>query len=341
MRVAFEQTGFELDAAGSARAARGLQAALEARDDVELVPVRQPGTARSRLRRGLARELTWFPLRLPRRARALRADILHCPMPLAPPRRHEIPTVVTVGDAIAWTHPQWLSRAHALHARLALAPALRRAAAVIVPSEHTRGELLSALSGLDPGRVAVTPWGVDTRFTPGTGPPERGSYLLAVGTLQPRKNLEAVLAAFERLGSKHRLVVVGARGWRDDSVIEKLARDHVDLLGHVSDDELVVLYRGAKCLVFPSLGEGFGFPLLEAMACGTPVVCADAGSLPEVAGGAARTVSPHDHDALAAAVAEVLADPAPWRDRGLARAATFKWERCAEQTVAVYRDAAA
>jgi glycosyltransferase involved in cell wall biosynthesis len=341
VRVAFDQTGFELDQAGSARAARGLQAALEARDDVEVVPMRQPGARGSRLWRGLARELTWFPLRLPRRTRALGADVLHCPMPLAPLRRHGIPTVVTVGDAIAWTRPEWLTRAHALHARLILGRALRRAAAVIVPSEYTRGELLSALPGLDPARVAVTPWGVDARFSPGPGPEGLRPYLLAVGTLQPRKNLEAAVAAFDHLGCDHRLVVVGARGWGDEGLMNELTRDRVELRGHVRDDELVTLYRGASCLVFPSLAEGFGFPLVEAMACGTPVVCASAGGLPEVAGGAARIVAPHDHEALATAVSEVLADPSPWRERGLARAADFTWERCAEQTVRVYREVVA
>jgi glycosyltransferase involved in cell wall biosynthesis len=188
--------------------------------------------------------------------------------------------------------------------------------------------------------VVVTPWGIDTRFSPGPGPKGPGPYLLAVGTMQPRKNLEAALATFERLSGDYRLVVVGGRGWRDNSVTKQLTRDRVELLGRVGDDELVSLYRGAACLLFPSLAEGFGFPLLEAMACGTPVVCAKAGSLPEVAGGAARTVPPHDHDALAAAAAEVLADPAPWRERGLARAAEFTWKRCAEQTVRVYREAA-
>jgi glycosyltransferase involved in cell wall biosynthesis len=341
VRIAFEQTGFELDAAGSARAARGLQAALEARPDVELVPIRQPGAVGSRLRRGLARELTWFPLRLPRRARALGVDVLHCPMPLAPPRRHPVPTVVTLGDAIPWTNPRWLTPAHALHARLVLAPALRQAAAVVVPSKHTRSELLRVVRGLDPERVVVTPWGVDERFSPGRGPEGATPYLLAVGTLQPRKNLQAAVAALERLDTDHRLVVVGPRGWHDDALMARLRRDRVEVLGHVSDAELVTLYRGAACLVFPSLSEGFGFPLVEAMACGTPVVCADAGSLPEVAGDAALIVPPHDHAALATAVAAVIADPAPWRERGRARAATFSWARCADQTMSVYREAAA
>jgi glycosyltransferase involved in cell wall biosynthesis len=148
------------------------------------------------------------------------------------------------------------------------------------------------------------------------------------------------LAAFERLDGKHRLVV-GARGWRDGELTDRLKRKGVDVLGRVDDEELVTLYRGASCLLFPSPAEGFGFPLLEAMACGAPVVCADSGSLPQVAGGAARLAPSHDHDAIAGAIAEVLADPKHWRERGLARAARFTWARCAEQTVRVYREAAA
>jgi alpha-1,3-rhamnosyl/mannosyltransferase len=193
--------------------------------------------------------------------------------------------------------------------------------------------------------VAVTPYGIDPAFTPGPGPDDRAEpYLLAVGTLQPRKNLEAALAAFERLhagGLEHRLVVAGARGWRDEELVARLraspAAARIDLAGRVDDAALVALYRGAACLLFPSRAEGFGFPPLEAMACGTPVVAAAAGSLPEVVGDAAPLVPPEDHAALADAVARVLADPEAWRARGLAHAAGFTWARCAEQTVAAYR----
>ena len=108
------------------------------------------------------------------------------------------------------------------------------------------------------------------------------------------------------------------------------------MLGQVSDAELVALYRDASCLIFPSRGEGFGFPPLEAMACGTPVVAAAAGSLPEVLGDAAPLVDPDDPASLAASIADVLADPQPWRERGLARAAQFTWSRCAELTVTAY-----
>lgn len=340
MRVAYELTGLELDTGGSARAARELRAALEARGDVELLPVAQPGTRGGRIVRGVARELTWFPRRLPRRVARLGADVLHCPLPLAPPVRHPTPTVVAVGDALAWEHPEWFTRANSIHARTLLTRALRRATAVVVPSEHTRARLRDAI-GVD---AVVTPWGIGPQFSPGAGEP--GDYLLAVGTFQPRKNLEAAVAAFERLERNDlRLVVAGARGWGHEAVLARArnspAAARIELLGRVSDEELVELYRNAACLVFPSRGEGFGFPPLEAMACGTPVIAARSGSLPEVLGDAAALVDPDDVDGLAATLETVLANPEQWRARGLARAAEFSWARCAEETVAVYRSAIA
>ncbi|HWT22764.1 MAG TPA: glycosyltransferase family 1 protein, partial [Solirubrobacteraceae bacterium] len=280
----------------------------------------------------------------PARARAAGAEVLHCPMPLAPPRRIGLPVVVAIGDALLWDHPEWFTRAHVLHARTALARALRHAAAVLVPSAFTRDRLRAHLRGLD--EVHVTPWGIAPRFSPGEAPRMSGPYLLAVGTLQPRKNLEGALAAFERLhagGLEHRLVVAGARGWRDEALVARLraspAAARIELAGRVDDDALVALYRGAACLLFPSRAEGFGFPPLEAMACGTPVVATTAGSLPEVLADAAPLVDPDDHAGLAEAATRVLADPEPWRARGLAHAARYTWERCAELTVAAYRAA--
>jgi glycosyltransferase involved in cell wall biosynthesis len=346
LRVAYEQTGLELDATGSARAARDLRTALEARGDVELVTVAQPPGRGGRVVRGLERELTWFPLRVGRAARRAGADVLHCPMPLAPPLPHATPTVVTINDAIAWDHPEWLTRENALHARLVLAPALRRAAGIVVPSEHTRERLLSRVRGLDRGRISVTPYGIGAAFTPGPRA-DREPFLLAVGTLQPRKNLETALLAFERLaadGLEHRLTIAGGRGWRDAALLERIsaspAAARIDRVGSVADAELVELYRSAACLLYPSRAEGFGFPPLEAMACGTPVVAARAGSLPEVVGDAAPLVEPDDAAGLAGAVAGVLADPAPWRERGFARAREFSWPRCAELTLEAYRRAA-
>ena len=354
MRAGLELTVLELDTGGTARAARGLARALAERGDVDLVPLRQGGRVRGRVARGLVRELAWLPLVLP--ARALRAglDVLHCPGPNVPLRPGRVPLVVTVQDVLAWAHPDWMGRANVAQHRLVLERALPHAAAVLTPSAFTRTALL-AREGLDPERVHVAPLGVEPRFTPAPeGKPGAGRegptpYLLAVGTLQPRKNLEAALAAFERgvdAGLGHELVMVGARGWRDDAVVARVRRSRharrIRLAGFVDDDELVELYRGADALLFPSRHEGFGLPALEAMACGTPVVAAAAGALPEVLGEAGMLVDPDDHNAWGEALLDLLSDGdrrASLRAAGLRRSATFSWAACAQRTVSAYRAA--
>jgi glycosyltransferase involved in cell wall biosynthesis len=359
LTVGFELTGLELDAAGSARATLGLRRALEARSDVTVVPLaqrRRPRLRLGRIIRGLGRELVYFPVVLPRRAARLQLDLLHCPMPLAPVRA-STPFVVTVNDMAVWDHPEWFERPIVLQQRLVLAPALRRARRILTPSYSTRRRLLEVLD-VDADAVEVAPWGVDERFSPGPPPSailERlgieGPYLLVVGTLEPRKNVEAALEAFERLvedGAEHLLVVAGARGWREDPLMGRLrqspASDRLRLVGRVDEDALLGLYRGAECLVYPSRYEGFGFPPLEAMACGAPVVCARSSSLPEVVGDAAVMFELDDREALHGALADLLGAPARREElarRGPERAAEFTWERCAELTVRVYRNAAA
>jgi alpha-1,3-rhamnosyl/mannosyltransferase len=210
---------------------------------------------------------------------------------------------------------------------------------------------------VDPGRIDVTPYAPDPAFTPGPADPRAlsrmgvaGPYVLTVGTLQPRKNLESALEAFERLtaaGGRQRLVVVGARGWRDQQLAQRLrrspARARIRALGRIPDADLVELYRGADCLLYCSRGEGFGFPTLEAMACGTPVVCSSTTSLAEVAGNAAVLADPDDVDDIERALREVLGSPdrrAELSRRGRKRAAMFAWDRCAELTLAAYRRAA-
>jgi glycosyltransferase involved in cell wall biosynthesis len=354
LRVALDLTGLELDVGGSARAIAALRAALERRDDVEVLPMahrgRPPSGGARRMLRGFHRELAYMPIQLPRRAAAAGADLLHCPVGVASVRSR-IPLVVTVNDVMALEHPDWFTRANALQQRLVLPRALAAAANVIVPSHYTR-ERLVANCRVDPWRVDVVPYGVGPGFTPGPADSSalerlgvESPYVLTVGTLQPRKNIPAALAAFERAtpeGSPHTLVVAGPRGWHDDAVAGMLRKPRVRPVGAVSDEQLVELYRGADCLLFPSLYEGFGFPVLEAMACGTPVVCANRTSLPEVAGDAGVLVDPEDTDAFAAALTEVLSSEgrrAELAAAGLAHARTFSWRRCADLTVAVYRRA--
>lgn len=345
IRVGLELTGLELDRAGSARAVEGLREALARRDDVEIAPFAQPSQRAGRIARGLARELVWFPLILPRRAAGV--DLLHCPMPLAPPRPR-VPLVVTLYDTLPWERPEWFGRAIVLQHRTSLRAAVRRAARVLVPSEHTKERVRSVL-GIASDRVDVAPLGLGDQFTPdGTARSANRPYILTVGTLQPRKNLELAVAAFERLPSSldHRLVVVGARGWRERDLLRRVesspAAGRIELTGWVEEHELVELYRGAECLVLPSRAEGFGFPVLEAMACGTPVMCARAGALPETAGGAALLFDPDNVGKLADELGELLCDSRlrdELRRRGLERARDFSWDRCAELTVAAYRAA--
>src|SRR5204863_401399 len=160
-----------------------------------------------RIARGLARELAWFPFQLARRVRRERLDLLHCLSPNMP-RRAPVPVVATIHDVLPWSHPHWMTRANVLQHRFVVAPGLRHAGAVVVPSDFTRAELVARL-GVEPGRVVVAPIGVDPRFSPGGGPADRADpYVLTVGTLQPRKDLAGALAAFDRVvaaGLPHRL----------------------------------------------------------------------------------------------------------------------------------------
>src|SRR4051812_9372930 len=339
MRVAFELTVLELDRAGTARAVRGLRDALVAHGDVELLELAHPGRRGRPVLRGLDRETRWFWGGLRRAAR--NAELLHLPAAVGP-WRAPVPLVVTLNDVLALEHPGWFSRANVLQQRLAVRRLACAAARVIVPSAWTADRLM-AVTGTPRERIRVIPYGVDARFTPGEPDAEAlkrlgidGPYVLTVGTLQPRKGLDVLADACA--GIDHRLVVAGARGWHDDAILARL-EGNATITGRVSDADLVTLIRGADALVHGSAHEGFGFPPLEAMACGTPVVAVRRSSVAEVVGDAGELAEP---DALAPALARVLGDQglrAEMRSRGLQRARELTWERCAEATMDVYREA--
>ncbi|MGI8631748.1 MAG: glycosyltransferase family 4 protein [Solirubrobacterales bacterium] len=358
LRIGFELTVLELDNAGIARYARSLRDALESVEGLEILPVAHPassGGKRGRYVRGLSRELRWFPRSLHGSLEALDVDVLHCPSPLAP-RDPRIPAVVTIHDVLPLQHPRWFTRANVFHQRVVLPGAARAASRVIAVSTSAADAIVEVL-GVDPERIEVIPSGVDPVFSPGDIPPETLSrhgltrpYILTVGTLQPRKNVEAAIAAFERVSrhpDPHQLVLVGSRGWREGELMERVrrspARERIKILGRVSDPDLVALYRGAQCFVFPSRAEGFGLPVLEAMACGTPVVASDRTSIPEVAGSAALLVDPDDGEAMARGLEHVVRS-APRRQElrglGIAHASQFTWDRCASATAELYREVA-
>ena len=339
--------------AGVGRYPRGLLPALRQVDGVELEVLsagrRRGKTVARRVLDGVVREGIYYPFGLAAVARGRGVDLVHCPAPFGAVVRDR-PLVMTVHDLIALRRPELFSRTIALQLRLAARIHLRRADRILTGSRHTRSELVE-LAGIDPGRVVVTPYGVEGRFRPvgrdaswlaerfGVG----SRYVLCVGTLEPRKNLVGALRAFGRLAVDDCvLVVAGGRGWRNEAFERELRRQpgRVVLTGFVSDEELVRLYSGAELFLFPSLSEGFGFPVLEAMACGAPVVSSDRTSLPELVEGAGLLADPEDDDALAAACERVLSEPAlaaELRERGFERATAYSWQACAEATMGVYR----
>jgi glycosyltransferase involved in cell wall biosynthesis len=321
MRVALDVSPLRLTRAGSARYVSGLRDAL--RERVELRELAWGGSGRAT---AALRDAAWYPLVLPRAATGV--DVLHCPT-FRGPLRSSVPLVVTVLDLAVLRHPRFFNRWTRTYSKLTVPRVVRAARRVIAISEFTKRELVELLA-VAPERVSVI--GVPPR--PGLsadGPQESGEYVVAVGTLEPRKNLARAAEAARRAGIELR--VAGARGWGD------LSLNGVRWLGEVSDDELARLYRGARALVYPSLYEGFGIPILEAMACGTPVVTSAGGATEEVAGGAAVLVDAADPAAIADGIAEADRRRDELRRLGLARARAFTWTDVAARTIDVYREA--
>jgi glycosyltransferase involved in cell wall biosynthesis len=271
------------------------------------------------------------------------------------PRLKRVASVFTVHDLAYLRYPQY----HLLQNRLFLAYMMPRFLAqadhIITISESTRRDVLKHYR-LDPAKIDVIPEGVEPRFTPAVGAEQVNAvrqaydlparFILFVGTIEPRKNLMTLLEAFAALRVKHPqvgLVIAGGKGWLYQSFFDRLSalglQDVVKLTGFVADEQLPALLNAAEVFAFPSHFEGFGLPPLEAMACGVPVVCSNASSLPEVVGEAGLLVAPDDLHAWVEALDRLLSDPALRQDlrgRGLARARQFTWEAAARQTLAVY-----
>ena len=266
----------------------------------------------------------------PIRRRLEAAEALHFPLTIALPEVRR-PYAVTLHDIVHHDLP--FPRVERLFRLAAYDRSARRATLVIVPSEFVRGRVADRLA-VPPGRIRVALHGIDhARFAPGDE--ERESFLLYPARPWPHKNHERLFQAFalvRRDRPELRLVLTGG-GHRPGPY-----PPGVEVLGLVSADELVSLYRRAGALVFPSLYEGFGAPPLEAMACGCPVACSNAASLPEVVGDAARTFDPRSVEDMATAIADVLDRPAEWQARGPERAEMFTWDASARAHEDVYRE---
>jgi glycosyltransferase involved in cell wall biosynthesis len=275
---------------------------------------------------------------LPRAAKS--ADVLHAPNCFLPLRR-PCPGVVTIHDLAFEQYPGDFARATGAKYRAWTPRAARSAERVIVPSSFTRDDVVRRY-GVDEQKVHVIP---EAPVIPiGATEPPPGPYLLAVGDLRRKKNFTTLARAYAQLrreGLEHRLIIAGVDAGEGQAIRAAAGDAPLELPGYVSDDELDALIRGADLVVHPSLYEGFGLILVEAMARGIPLVVADATALPETAGDAAVLFSPEDAPALTDAIRTALSDRQRLADAGRMRARALSWESAAQQTVAVYREAAA
>ncbi len=289
-------------------------------------------------------------LSLPLEVARVCPDLLHCP-DFIPPLHRTFRSVISVHDLAFRFFPEFVT-AESRRYYGQVEAAMASADAILVDAASTRDDLEREL-GIDPKRVTVVYLAADEIFRPlPTAQVEEWCAahhlpvggILWVGTLEPRKNVATLLRAYARLQDAPTLVLAAKPGWLMDdtaALIDSLGiKNRVVWFQQRGQDDLLHLYNAAKLFVFPSLYEGFGFPPLEAMACGTPVVSSEAGSLAEVIGDAALAVPPKDEAAIAEAMDRALRDVSlatELRIRGLERAARFSWDRTAEETLAVYR----
>jgi len=298
--------------------------------------------------------LAWEQVGLPVMARRARADVLHCPhytMPLAT----RIPVVTTLHDATFFTHPELHLPVKRRFFQTWTRLTLRRARRCVTPSAATRDELVR-VAHADAGRISVAPLGVDAERFHVPSEAERakarahlgvdGPYLAFLGTLEPRKNVPALIRAWSALPDRPALVLAGGRGWDDEvdrAAAEVGAGADLHRPGYLPLELLAGFLGESELVAYPSLGEGFGLPVLEAMACGAPVLTTRLLSLPEVGGDAVEYTEP-DPASITAALAALLADPARRAElsaAGRARAALFDWRACARAHLAAYSAAVA
>ena len=260
--------------------------------------------------------------------------------------------VITIHDLTYRRYPELLHEETLANLKREMLREISRADAVICVSEATRKDVLADYP-VEPSRIVTIHSGIGVRPSHAVSRAAApGHYLLFVSTIEPRKNLDVLLEAFELLRDQHRydgdLVIVGKVGWKAEGVMNKLDssrwRSAIRHLDYLDRDQLTAIYRGADAFVLPSIYEGFGFPILEAMAAGVPVLAARSSSLPEIGGDAAIYFNPGNAAELATAIALVLTDRAVSHalvDKGRRRAAEFRWDKTAEKTLEVFRRVAA
>ena len=366
LRLAWDSTFARRNQTGTGVYAARLLEHLLKRQDLELhifegVLKNSPRHSKASRAWQTASNLFWTHLRLPDRLALSGFDVLHSPAYIAP-LNSPCPAVVTVHDITYFLYPQHFASWWVAYMKAVMPPVLRSAAAIICGSQHSKADIVRTYR-VPAGKVHVIPYGIDSRFSPSakldphwaTQLNIRPEYVLHVGELSHRKNIPNLLRAVARLRDrgewgKRQVVLAGSEspGMLGASEIHEAIREKglseiVILAGRVPDEQLAGLYTSASLLVMPSLYEGFGFPILEAMASGTPVIASNTSSLPEVAGDAAILVPPHDEAALADAIRDVLSQvqtAEELRRRGVVQSKRFNWAHTAEETARIYHSVA-
>jgi glycosyltransferase involved in cell wall biosynthesis len=379
LRIAIDYTSAVNQSAGIGRFVRNLVHAVVANDPTDAFvllhadpnPGREPAYPdASNVTRRVLRvnerwtNIIWHRLQVPIPADWLTGpvDLFHSPDFVLPPIRGAR-SILTVHDLAFLLYPECAEASLRAYLEKTVPRSVQRATYVVADSENTRNDVICLL-GVPPERVTVVPGGVDPAFQPVEDPArlaalrreigldETTPYILFIGVIEPRKNLVGLVDAFDILKARrplpHKLVLAGKRGWLSDGTMERADRSpfRTDIIfpGFIPDGELPTLYSAAEAFAFPSHYEGFGLPVLEAMACGTPVVASRASSLPEVVGDAGMQVDPDDPERLASALELLALNPemrADFRQRGFERAAQFSWDVAARVMLDVYRKVAA
>ncbi len=283
-------------------------------------------------------------------------DILHnpahFPLPFPVHKRY----IMTIHDITALTMPEYHTRYRVLYSKFFLPANIKRASHIIADSQSTKEDLLDFFN-LNDDRITVIPLAVDESFRPCSKEEIKPKierfqlkkpFILFVSTIEPRKNIKTLIRAFNDLLKhypEYELVIVGQNGWKYEDIyyeVNRLSLERtVRFLKYVSNEDLIALYSAATLFVFPSWYEGFGLPPLEAMSCGTPVIVSSRGSLPEIVGSGGCTIEPNDQEELMEAMEMFIADPDKRKEQSsynLKRAKQFSWNRCAKETMQVYRD---
>lgn len=366
--AAYEQGG------GIGRLVRDLVAALARLDTETDYRLFVAGASLEKLPRPLAPNFQWKPsfisprnfARIWHRARLPipvemflgKVELYHATDFVLPPTLPRTKTILTVHDLSFVRVPDAASHSLKRYLDEVVPRSVKQAGHIIADSQATKDDLM-ALYAVPEEKVTVLLSGVEPRYAPQKDATQlltirskykigNSPYLFTIGTIQPRKNFSRVIQALKILrdtGYHLDLVIAGGKGWLEDEMYKTLAatklHDHVHLIGFADDKDIATLYSGAEAVVFPSLYEGFGFPVLEGMACGTPVVTSNVSSLPEVAGDAAIMVNPYDVEAIVDAIRRVLDDGelrASMIERGFAQAAKFTWENSAKELLQIYRN---